>query len=411
MTIFVSIAAYRDPELIPTLHDLVARARWPGDLRITICWQHGPDEPRPPDDLAAPLRLIEVPWQDSRGVCWARAAIMQAYDGEDWFLQLDSHHRFVQDWDRLLIEQAELCGTSRPLLSTYPASYDPDVPHGVSDQPTRLQLNNFHPGGNVSFGPRPMEGWETRTAPMRARFVGAGMIFAPGRFVADVPYDPDLYFDGEELTLAIRAFTHGYALHHPSRHVLWHQDSPRLRTRHWDDHVAERGVSVTGRVRDAASQEKVTRFLRQREIGPFGCGTARGFAEYEAYAGLDFHKLSATPAAWQGDEPPIAPPIAADLKTWRLRIALDRQALPEAAIDQPRFWYVGIHDADDIEIARHDADRQEVNGALAGGGADIVIERQIRSACPPVRWTVWPVDRRGCWTERLSGTVVAEQVA
>ena len=25
---------------------------------------------------------------------------MKLYDGEDWFLQLDSHHRFEQDWDR-----------------------------------------------------------------------------------------------------------------------------------------------------------------------------------------------------------------------------------------------------------------------------------------------------------------------
>lgn len=411
MTIFVSIAAYRDPELIPTLRDIVARARWPGELRIAICWQHAPGEKRPPRIAGPRLRVIEVPWQDSRGACWARAEIMKLYDGEDWFFQIDSHHRFVQDWDQLLIDQAERCGTRLPLLTTYPANYDPGIPYGPDDVPTRLQLNCFYPGGNVSFGARPIDDWEARATPMRARFLSANLLFAPGRFVADVPYDPELYFDGEELTLAIRAFTHGYALHHPSGHVLWHHDSPRLRTRHWDDHVVERGVSVTGRARDAASQEKVSNFLRQREIGPFGCGTARSFADYETYAGLDFRTLNATPATWRGDEPPPAPPVAADLKTWRLRIALDRQALPEAAIDQPRFWYVGIHDADNVEIARHDADRQEVNGALAHGGADIVIERQIRSARPPARWTVWPVDRRGYWTERLSGTVVAEQVA
>jgi hypothetical protein len=36
-----------------------------------------------------------VPWSESRGVCWARSAIMELYAGEDYFLQLDSHHRFA----------------------------------------------------------------------------------------------------------------------------------------------------------------------------------------------------------------------------------------------------------------------------------------------------------------------------
>jgi hypothetical protein len=411
MTIFVSIAAYRDPELIPTLRDCVARARWPDELRFGVCWQHGTDEPRPSAPEPARMRLIDVPWQDSRGACWARAEIMARYDGEDWFLQLDSHHRFVQDWDRLLIEQAEGCGTSRMLLSTYPANYDPDVPRGVSDVATRLQLNGFNPNGNVSFGARPMTDAATRAVPMRARFLGAGMVFAPGRFVADVPYDPELYFDGEELTLAIRAFTHGYDLFHPVTHVLWHQESPRLRVRHWDDHVAGQGVSVTGRERDAVSHDKVGRFLEQHGIGAFGCGTARSFGEYQVYAGLDFRRREATPAAWSGDEPRPARPVAADLRTWRLRIGLDRHALPAAALDQPRFWYVGILDDDDVEISRQDADRRELSAALAPGGDHIVIERHVRSARPPARWTVWPVDRRGYWTERLSGAAEAECVA
>ena len=43
-TIFVSIAAYRDPQLGPTLEDCLRKARWPERLRFGICWQHGPEE-------------------------------------------------------------------------------------------------------------------------------------------------------------------------------------------------------------------------------------------------------------------------------------------------------------------------------------------------------------------------------
>lgn len=71
------------------------------------------------------MRVIDVPWNESRGVCWARAEIMKLWEGEDFFLQLDSHHRFVQNWDALLIAQAERTGAAKPLLSTYATPYDP----------------------------------------------------------------------------------------------------------------------------------------------------------------------------------------------------------------------------------------------------------------------------------------------
>jgi len=407
MTIFVSIAAYRDPELIPTIRDCVARARWPGELRFGICWQHADGEPVPRVPAPARSRLIDIPWRDSRGACWARAEIMRLYDGEEYFLQLDSHHRFVQDWDARLIGELERSGADKPLLSTYPPDYDPDTPLPPGDVPTRLQLNHFFPNGNVSFSARAMPHWQERTAPMRARFLGAGMLFTPGSFVADVPYDPELYFDGEEITLAIRAFTHGYDLFHPAVHAIWHQNSSHLRKRHWDDHTPDAAVAITGHDRNSASLNKVADFLRDRPIGPLACGTVRSFAAYEAYAGLDFRRRAATAAARGGHEPlpPAAPP--ASLKTWRISIALDRETLSGAALNAPRFWYVGVHDEANVEIARADAQHAELARAIRSPAPRIVLEREVRSARPPARWTVWPVDRHGHWLEPHHGAIDA----
>jgi hypothetical protein len=39
-TIFVQIASYRDPQLLPTLKDMIDKAEHPENLRIGICWQH-----------------------------------------------------------------------------------------------------------------------------------------------------------------------------------------------------------------------------------------------------------------------------------------------------------------------------------------------------------------------------------
>jgi len=42
--IFVSIASYRDPQLIPTINSLTENAKNPQNLNIVVAWQHGDDE-------------------------------------------------------------------------------------------------------------------------------------------------------------------------------------------------------------------------------------------------------------------------------------------------------------------------------------------------------------------------------
>lgn len=398
--IFVSVAAYRDPELIPTLRDCIAKARFPERLTFGICWQHEAGDAPLPDLSPSKVRLIDVPWQKSRGACWARAKIMRLWDGQEYFFQIDSHHRFRENWDALLIEQFRGCQAERPLLSTYPIGYDPALPLSAG-LPTMLVFDHFTAEGNVIYRYRIMKDAARRSVPMRARFLGAGMLFTLGRFVEDVPYDPDLYFLGEELTLAIRAFTSGYSLFHPSVHVLWHQESPHMRRRHWQDHS-------TGAKFDAASLQKVGRFLAAPPIGKYGCGTARSFAEYEAYAGLNFQRRAASVVTRRGDEPPVPAPITvgpAIVRKWQPRIALHRTALPADALDRSPFWYVGFYDVNGVEIERQDVTWPELRQLLANGGNEIVIERRFESKHVPVSWMVWPTDRRRRWLERYSGTV------
>ena len=70
--------------------------------------------------------------------------------------------------------------------------------------------------------------------------LSAGLIFTEGNFVKEVPYDPRIYFGGEETTLAVRAYTHGYELVHVPDTPLWHwynSDNQELkRELHWDLH-------------------------------------------------------------------------------------------------------------------------------------------------------------------------------
>jgi hypothetical protein len=44
MKIFVQIASYRDPQLIPTLESMLKYAKFPKNLRIGICRQYHPED-------------------------------------------------------------------------------------------------------------------------------------------------------------------------------------------------------------------------------------------------------------------------------------------------------------------------------------------------------------------------------
>ncbi len=406
MTIFVSIAAYRDPELVATIEDCLRKARWPSQLRFGVCWQHAEGEAPPPAMAPGRLHLLDVPYLESRGACWARAEIMKLYDGEDYFLQLDSHHRFVRHWDQRLLRQLELTGASKPIVSTYGEMFDPACPARPA-APRGIRLAGFAADSIPQFVGAPIPEGALRQRPMRARFLAAGSMFTLGSFVEDAPYDPGLYFMGEEITLAIRAFTRGYDLFHPTEHIIWHEVGGSERSRHWEDHRPERGAATSWTQRDVASRRKASGFLKHPFDGVFGCGPARTFADYEDYAGLNFRLRRASPATLAGQEPPPAPPIRPQRpeRTWSVRLEVDRTALPAAAMDRPWLWYLGFHDEARVEIARQDLLRPELNRTLAASEGPIVIERRFVSDREPRSWTLWPADRRGRWLDRITGPV------
>jgi hypothetical protein len=79
----VSIAAYRDPQLLPTVEDALAKAARPENLRFGICWQHGEELTQLPCANDKRFRIRDVHWKESQGCCWARTEAQTLYDGEE----------------------------------------------------------------------------------------------------------------------------------------------------------------------------------------------------------------------------------------------------------------------------------------------------------------------------------------
>ncbi|WBB80446.1 N-acetylglucosaminyltransferase [Micromonospora sp. WMMD882] len=292
MSVFVSVAAYRDPELAPTVRDCLAKADRPDEVRVVVNWQHLGDEDVSALRADPRVTVLEFDARHSRGVCWARAQIQRHYVDSDWYLQVDSHTRFAPGWDSRLIAMAGRTGAAKPVLTCYPPTYDPAVEFTGGGEPTLIFLSGWTDDGLPRFQHFRIPGWRERTAPVPARFVAAGFLFAPGSFVREVPYDERIYCQGEEINLATRAYTWGYDLFHPVEVLAWHYYVRQGQARHWMDHRTP-GADHWHR-RDRAGRRRVRTLLRYPVTGGFGAGPARTMADYQAYAGVDFATCSAT---------------------------------------------------------------------------------------------------------------------
>jgi len=291
-TIFVQIASYRDPQLVPTVEDMCRQAEHPENLFFGIAWQHGPEETLPETWFSHPnFSILDIPYTESQGACWARNALQQRYRGQTYTLQLDSHHRFVQGWDRKLIrwlQRLQRQGFPKPMLTTYLPAFDPDNdPAARGKKPSGLAFDCFTPQGILLLQPEKWREWRQLDNPVPARFYSAHFCFTLGSFCIEVPHDPDLYFHGEEISIAVRAYTHGYDLFHPHRVVAWHEYTRKNRVKHWEE-------KEDWRSKDTQSHRRVRALLGMGmgmdavDISEGGLGTVRTLQEYETYARLSF---------------------------------------------------------------------------------------------------------------------------
>jgi hypothetical protein len=408
--IFVQIAAYRDPELTATVADATAKAAKPDRLTFGICWQHDEGEEGIDELLADPrCRVIAVDASRARGPCWARNQLQQLYDGEEYTLQIDSHHRFAEGWDEQLIEMLESLRTAdcpRPVLTSYVPHFDPGTEPGADEKsriPLLLLFDRFASNGVLFIKPAFIADHETLHGPIPARFYSAHFCFADGRFSLDVPHDPNLYFHGEEPTMSVRAFSHGYDLFHPHRTVLWHQYTRSSAAKHWQDDPKWAALNALS-------------FRRQRQLfgleegGPlagvdrYGLGTARTVTDYEAFAGLDFSGLRVQRHTVDGRLPPNPAPGPDDWlpgvkEPFTYEIRLEADDVPE--LDDVDFWYVGAHDDTGREVDRQDLDVEGVAELLATG-PPYVRTMAFEAATEPVTWTVWPHSKGQGWLERIT---------
>ncbi|HET6406591.1 MAG TPA: GlcNAc-transferase family protein [Chthoniobacteraceae bacterium] len=402
--IFVQIASYRDPELPYTVRDLLAKAWDPKAIRIGICNQATPANWRHAGLAHPAIQQIKIPYRESKGTCWARSRVQELYEGEEFTLQLDSHHRFEPMWDRALLEMLEKTGSPKPMLTAYIPGYDgrgKRTKLGPSE-PGKQVFQQFDGDGVVNFIGSAMAPDELQRPP-RARYSSGHFIFAPGRLIEEVPYDPSLYFMGEEITLAVRAFTHGFDLFHPNKTFVYHAYTRKGCRRHWDDHNQEKNKRLSPwQNYQGESVRRIRALLTEPESvpAPFGLGTVRSLRDYELYAGLSFKYRLAHQNTLDGLEPPST-------RCWnwewthlpgrelRAEVKLDAEELESPA--PADFWYFGLHDETGFELTRIDLTDPDY---FARRRDQVVVHCWSRSE--PKTYTVIPFCREKGWGPRIT---------
>ena len=292
--IFVAIPAYRDRECQWTLRDMFERARHPERVFAGVCWQTVPEtdadcfliRPRPDQ-----VRAVAFHAREAQGLGWARSQAQTLWRGEEYTLQIDSHMRFADDWDERMIEMLGLCDSPDPVLTQYPAAYEPPDTRLPFDRPRVQMIRGFMPSGLMDFGLERVPADVVADRPMPTAAVAGGFIFGSSRMLRDVPSDPEIYFNGEEPNLAVRLWTAGFDLFSPHETLIYHYYERKDGPRHWNDAAPRAAVAPTEhtwrRLRllcepEAFSPEEVA------ELGRYGLGSRRGLDEYQLFAGVNF---------------------------------------------------------------------------------------------------------------------------
>ena len=404
-SIFVQIASYRDPELIPTLRSLIKNAKYPQEL--TICIAHQYSESDKWDSLEefkndARFIVIEIPHTESRGKCWARNQIQRHYNNQHFTLQLDSHHRFVKNWDVKCCDmffRLRSKGVARPLITSYLPSYDPkNDPKHRTKTPWGMSFDRFTPDGIALFLPYYIK--KNTKQPIPARFYSGHFAFTIGAFCREVPHDPLLYFHGEEISIAVRAYTWGYELFHPNKIIAWHEYTREGRTKHWQDNLewdkldqsSKTRVKTLLKIDDQKCTPCAKRAMKGYDLGPM-----KSLSWYQDFAGINFKQRTVQQSTLDNKPPRFRTQVYH--KIFRYKITISSKQLKE---DDYTFVAVIFEDENKTQLYRKDILPEQIKHWK--GLKEIIIESEFMGQYPK-NYIVWPYSAAKGWTNQITGAV------
>jgi hypothetical protein len=366
--IFVQLASYRDPQLVPTMRDALKQATYPENLIFGVCWQRDDTESLEEFTNHPQVRYQTFNYNESKGLGWARSKVAELWDDEPYTLQLDSHHRFEKGWDAMMIEdyQQALTMSDNPIITTYLSPFDvasaDSCRCNLQKLPSLMSQYEFSSDKLLMSMPWYIQDWKERDTVIKARTISGHFYFVDSKFINEVPYDPDIYFGGytEETTMSVRAWTSGYDFFSPYRPYIWHEYTRQGRPKHWEDHGVKSETDKTSGERDMFARSKTRQLFDQEDNGidltGYDLGTARTLREYELFTGIDFKKQRIQDYTLKVNEPPNSLPWDEGFITNKYDISInwDIEFFKNHQFKKPKFLTLGVLTKSDVELYRHD---------------------------------------------------------
>lgn len=299
--IFISLSAYCDDMLEFTLNSAYNNAKNKENIFFAVIDQNYENQREKIKFLsfAKQIRYCHIFPSDTQGVSWARHLAYSLYDNEDFFLQVDSHTHFEENWDENLINQYEILlkESAKPIISTYPYGFTIDKQNQVEfKKPSGKSILVLRPKKECSLSAdnfvlqfRAKHIFSDRA--IRGCHIAAGFLFAKGSFVEEIPYDPYLYFHGEEQSLTLRSFTKGWDIFHPTWIPLYHlykQANTSYNTHHWHGDISkQRDFEWT--YLQKRSKERIKKLITgELNNSIYGLGSNRTIEDYINFSGINY---------------------------------------------------------------------------------------------------------------------------
>ena len=229
-SIFVSIASAADKELIPTIKDLLYKADTPENITLSIFCQDLDSPELWVKDIVkrynAKLIFEFMHIYDAKGVGYARRKTQDHLTEEyKYYLQIDSHTRFIESWDTLLVEEYEANKKywGKYFFSGYPFNYyyDGNVwkftkeSHAVESMQVLRHESLYRYRGMGKKYEGDEHGEET------GYFCG-GFAFGYAKLFLKYKYHEDIFYNGEEMIQSILMHRDKVKLVVPTKNYVYH---------------------------------------------------------------------------------------------------------------------------------------------------------------------------------------------
>lgn len=416
--IFISIASFRDTELVSTINNLIENCSDPKRLNFNVFMQYG-DELTPFNLLqqvnkrGANLNLKCIPYQESKGVCWARHYLLSLYNGEDFYLQLDSHHRASKLWDLeciKMVDDLKEVGYNSA-LTTYLPSYDPfDEPNGRVNEAWMLNFDRFTPKEScVFFIPSTMTDFKNRKIPMRSRFASGHFLFSEGDICSIPFYNPDYFFHGEEIFMSCQLERHNKQLFNPHIPIMWHEYSREYRgkTKVWDS--MPDWVDRNNKSHSINRQYFHIDPRGSYDFTPYEKDAKYSIRDYEKFAGIHFKKRAVQAETIMHKEPPNLYNYNSEKEWEDTFVCIRRHCLDVWHEDMPIFndleFVAVIYEYENQQLFREDFRDQQLktifNEKESEGENFYKFWSEFKNDLLPTNAVVWPYLKEGGWGRRL----------